>query len=263
MKKRVVTAVVALAVFIPIIYLGGIFLELLVAVLSGVAVYELFKMRGLDIISFEGILSTLGAIFLSFPVANYLTFMPKDASWLLFSLVAFILLGGAVFSKNAYSIDEAGFPLIVSLYCGVGFQNMVTARQSSFAVLLFVLCIVWATDIGAYMFGMKFGKHKLYPAISPNKTIEGSLGGVFSAVCVTLIFTFLKPFSFPYHFTIMIVLTILFSAFAQFGDLVESAIKRHYGVKDSGNILPGHGGILDRFDSLIFVFPIMHLFNIF
>jgi phosphatidate cytidylyltransferase len=264
MKTRVITAVVALLVFIPIIYLGGIFLGLLAALLAGVAVYELFRMRGLEVLSFEGILSTIGAVCLAFPLSNYITFIPaKDGSWLAFTLSVFILMGGAVISKNAYSIDEAAFPVIVSLYSGVGFQNMVTARYDSFAMLLYVLCIVWSTDIGAYLFGRKFGKHKLYPAISPNKTIEGALGGVLSAVIITLIFALLKSVVFPYHLIVMLLFTVLFSVFAQFGDLVESAIKRHYGVKDSGNILPGHGGVLDRFDSLIFVFPIMHLFNIF
>lgn len=102
------------------------------------------------------------------------------------------------------------------------------------------------------------------PAVSPNKTIEGSLGGVGSAVLVALLFMlFDKSVYAPHNFFVMLILVAVFSVFAQFGDLVESAIKRHFGVKDSGKLIPGHGGILDRFDSLIFVFPIMHLFGLF
>ena len=145
------------------------------------------------------------------------------------------------------------------------FQNFISARSAGFEVLLFALFIVWATDIGAYLFGRRFGRHKLMPDVSPNKTIEGALGGILSAVVVAalfLVFTANKGL-FPYQMPVMLVLTVLFSIVGQFGDLVESSIKRHYGVKDSGNILPGHGGILDRFDSLLFVFPIMHLCGLF
>ena len=140
----------------------------------------------------------------------------------------------------------------------MGFQNFISARSAGFEVLLFALFIVWATDIGAYLFGRRFGRHKLMPDVSPNKTIEGALGGILSAVVVAalfLVFTANKGL-FPYPMPVMLVLTVLFSIVGQFGDLVESSIKRHYGVKDSGNILPGHGGILDRFDSLLFVFPL-------
>lgn len=99
----------------------------------------------------------------------------------------------------------------------------------------------------------------------PNKTIEGALGGIAAAVVVAGLYLLAFPGKdyFGQGSAIMILLTVLFSIAGQFGDLVESAIKRHYGVKDSGNLLPGHGGILDRFDSMLFVFPIMYLFGVF
>ena len=101
-------------------------------------------------------------------------------------------------------------------------------------------------------------------AVSPNKTIEGSLGGILSAVVVTVIFMVVDRSVAGGHGLIaMIFFTILFSIAGQFGDLVESAIKRHFGVKDSGKFIPGHGGVLDRFDSMLLVFPIMHLFGLF
>ena len=114
------------------------------------------------------------------------------------------------------------------------------------------------------MIGRQFGKRKLLPRISPNKTIEGSLGGIACAVLTSFVFMLIDRSVYaPHHFFVMLLLVALFSIFAQFGDLVESAIKRHFGVKDSGKLIPGHGGILDRFDSMIFVFPIMHLFGLF
>lgn len=174
-----------------------------------------------------------------------------------------IILGFSVVSKNTYTIDEAGFPVVASLYVGVGFQNLVTARADGLAILLFAFFVVWATDIGAYMVGRQVGKHKLWPDISPNKTIEGALGGIASAIVVAVVFILVQPNVFQHNLVTMVIFTIIFSVVGQFGDLVESAIKRHYGVKDSGKILPGHGGILDRFDSMLFVFPMMHLLGVF
>lgn len=178
MKQRVITAVVALALFIPIIWIGGIGLELVAALLAVVGVYELFRMKGLTLLSFEGVLSAIGAVFLVLPKERWFFFLPEQTNeFMLFYLTVMILLGAAVFSKNMYTIDEAGFPVVASLYVGFGFQNFVSARTEGINVLLFGLFIVWATDIGAYLVGRRFGKRKLWPDISPNKTIEGALGG--------------------------------------------------------------------------------------
>lgn len=264
MRQRVITAVVALVIFIPILYIGGIAVELAAAVLAGIGVYELFRMKGLAILSFEGVLSIIGAVFLVLPAERWMPFLSgNNSNFLLFYLTVMIILGFSVISKNTYTIDEAGFPVVASLYVGCGFQNLVTARADGLAILLFAFFIVWATDIGAYMVGRKIGKHKLWPDISPNKTIEGALGGIVSSVVVAVVFFLVQPQVFQHNLVTMIIFTIIFSIVGQFGDLVESAIKRHYGVKDSGNILPGHGGILDRFDSMLFVFPMMHLLGVF
>ncbi|MGX7195397.1 phosphatidate cytidylyltransferase [Enterococcus olivae] len=267
MRQRVITAVVALALFLPVIYFdfGGVSVALLGAAMAVVGVYELFRMKGLAMLSFEGVLSALGAVLLVLPEGWFL-FLPEGTDrFMLFYLVVMLLLGISVISKNTYTIDEAAFPVIVSLYVGVGFQNFVSARVESLIILCFGLFVVWATDIGAYMFGRHYGQRKLWPDISPNKTIEGAAGGILSAVVVAFFYLLVFPGNdyFGHGTFVMLLLTIIFSVVGQFGDLVESAIKRHYGVKDSGNILPGHGGILDRFDSLLFVFPIMHLLGVF
>ena len=267
MRQRVITAVVALALFLPIIYFdfGDISVALLGAALAVVGVYELFRMKGLAMLSFEGVLSGLGAVILVLP-REWFVFLPdKTDKFMLFYFIVMLLLGISVISKNTYTIDEAAFPVIASLYAGVGFESFVNARMENLIVLCFGLFIVWATDIGAYMVGRQYGKNKLWPDISPNKTIEGGLGGILSAVVVAAIYLaiFHSSDAFGHNSFVMILLTIIFSIVGQFGDLVESAIKRHYKVKDSGNILPGHGGILDRFDSMLFVFPIMSLLGVF
>lgn len=268
MRQRVITAVVALALFLPIIIFdfGGIAVELLAAAMAVIGVYELFRMKGLALLSFEGILSAIGAVILVLPKDPWFPFLPLTTdTTTLFYFIVMILLGTSVVSKNTYTIDEAGFPTLVSLYVGIGFGNFVNARLDSLVMLCFGLFVVWATDIGAYMIGRKYGVHKLWPDISPNKTVEGAIGGIISAVVVAIIFLIVYPgkLYFGHSSIIMVLLTIVLSIVGQFGDLVESAIKRHYGVKDSGKMLPGHGGILDRFDSMLFVFPIMHLLGIF
>ena len=178
MRQRVITAVVALAFFIPIIYFDffGISVGLLSAALAGVGVYELFRMKGLTVISFEGVLAIIGAIILALPRDPWFTFLPeKTDKFALYYFVVLILLGISVLSKNMYTIDEAGFPVITSLYVGMGFGSFASARAESLVVLFFGLLIVWATDIGAYMIGREYGKRKLWPEISPNKTVEGAL----------------------------------------------------------------------------------------
>ncbi len=125
-------------------------------------------------------------------------------------------------------------------------------------LVMFVCLLVWAADSGAYFAGKSFGKRKMAPAVSPNKTIEGLVGGIITAVIVAWIFADLFDIQFtsPFH---MIVITLVTVVISVLGDLVESMFKRVSGVKDSSNLIPGHGGILDRIDSLTAAFPVFAL----
>lgn len=225
---------------------------------------ELMRMYHLAPNSIEGMLAMLAAFVLTLPLETYLPFLPVDGNYAAYTIVVFLLLGSIVLHSRTYTFTEVVYPIASSFYVGIGFHNLVVARTSGLAMTFLALFIVWATDIGAYLVGRQFGKHKLLPAVSPNKTIEGSLGGVLSAVVVAAIFAIFQPkLTAQYPFLAFLIMVALFSVFAQFGDLVESAIKRRFGVKDSGKLIPGHGGILDRFDSMIFVFPLMHFFGLF
>ena len=140
----------------------------------------------------------------------------------------------------------------------------VGAAAGTVLVLLPVL-LTWATDIGAYMFGRTFGRKKLIPSISPGKTVEGAVGGLGFTVVVCLLYVrfILMPYA-QLGLTIQgaILFGIVVSVAAQTGDLAESLLKREAGMKDSSHIIPGHGGVLDRFDSLLFVLPVSYvLFN--
>ena len=268
MKQRVITAIIALILFIPVIIFGGWAIEITATVLAVIGVYELFRMKGIEFKSIEGVLASLATISLVFPIHKYLGFIPEGTDVLsIFYILIMGFLALTVFSKNTYSIEQAAFPALVTLYVGMGFKYFLLARGEgpSLVILMFGLMVVWTTDIGAYMFGRAFGKNKLAPNVSPNKTLEGSAGGILSAVVFALIYLNFYPAQeyFGFNLVTMVIFTIIFSIVGQFGDLVESAYKRHFGVKDSGRILPGHGGILDRFDSMLFVFPVMHILGLF
>lgn len=256
MRQRVITAVVALIFFIPVLWFGGIAIDIVAAALAVVGVSEIFIMRKRIIVSFEFILSTLAALTLAVPNA-FFNFLPDALSRTdVFFIFVMLMLVHIVVSKNKFNYDDAGILTLSALYIGTGFHFLAAIRNADngLALLGYLLVIVWTTDIGAYMIGRKFGKHKLWPVISPNKTWEGSLGGSVAAVILAAIYvSFVNT---GYNSLLLIIFAVILSIVGQLGDLVESAYKRHYGVKDSGKILPGHGGILDRFDSLLFVLPV-------
>ena len=168
-----------------------------------------------------------------------------------------LYLSYTVIVKNKFTFDDVGFMLISILYVGIGFYYFNVIREEGLVYIFYALFVVWVTDSGAYFIGRSMGKRKLWPDMSPNKTIEGSIGGIICALAVAVLFAIFSDIQIPV-LKLMIV-TVVLSIFGQIGDLAESALKRHYDVKDSGNIMPGHGGILDRFDSLLFVMPLLHL----
>lgn len=257
MKQRVITAVIALIIFLPLLYLGGIPFDILVTLMGIVAMSEFLIMKKKLLVSFEAIVSFLLMLSILLPVV-WAGFWTQDTLGGSFYLLALVMLVYTVISKNRFSFDDAGVLLLGGLYAGLGFRFMMLARAESLWMMLYALLIVWVTDSGAYLIGRKIGKNKLAPHISPNKTWEGSIGGSLSAVVIVGAYLYFVQAAFPYSFSTMLLWTLVFSVGGQLGDLIESAFKRHYGVKDSGKILPGHGGILDRFDSLLFVLPLMH-----
>ncbi|MBF0757352.1 phosphatidate cytidylyltransferase [Ligilactobacillus murinus] len=257
MKQRVITAVIALIIFLPLLYLGGLPFDILVTLMGIVAMSEFLIMKKKLLVSFEAIVSFLLMLSILLPVF-WAGFWTQDTLGGSFYLLALVLLVYTVISKNRFSFDDAGVLLLGGLYAGLGFRFMMLARAESLWMMLYALLIVWVTDSGAYLIGRKIGKNKLAPHISPNKTWEGSIGGSLSAVVIVGAYLYFVQAAFPYSFSTMLLWTLVFSVGGQLGDLIESAFKRHYGVKDSGKILPGHGGILDRFDSLLFVLPLMH-----
>ncbi|WP_105200531.1 MULTISPECIES: phosphatidate cytidylyltransferase [unclassified Pseudoalteromonas] len=149
-------------------------------------------------------------------------------------------------------------PLWLAL-CVLRSANYDESSQFGSYLILAVLGIVWCADIGAYFCGKNFGKHKLMPKVSPNKTIEGFVGGLLSAAIFVLVFCYFKDIE-PGMWAPYALMAVIVAAFSAVGDLLESMFKRQAGMKDSGKCLPGHGGILDRIDSLTAAAPIFVVF---
>ena len=259
MKQRIVTAVIAAAVFLPIVILGGLPFILMTYLLATVSLYELLKMRNLNIISVPGIIS-LALLWIFLLPSEYQNIIDDlNYSKVEVALLAVLLfLTYTVATKNRFTFDDVSFLTMAILYIGIGFYYFIETREAGMTYVFYSLFIVWATDSGAYFIGRALGKNKLWPEISPNKTVEGFIGGIVCAMIVSALFILFTEIDAA--LIELLLITVLLSIFGQIGDLVESALKRHYKVKDSGNILPGHGGFLDRFDSLLFVWPLMNFF---
>jgi phosphatidate cytidylyltransferase len=257
MKQRIITGVVAAALFIPIVIYGGIPFTILLYALATVGLFELIRMKKLSFLSVPGILTTvlLWVILAPSTMPNYFEGLRLSKVEFTFVIVL-LLLSYTVLSKNTFTFDDASFLVLSTVYVAMGFYYFNETRIAGLSYVFYTLLVIWATDSGAYFIGKAIGKNKLWPEISPNKTIEGSLGGILCGVAVAIVYHMFIPLHESLF--VVIVVTVFVSIFGQIGDLVESAFKRHYGVKDSGTILPGHGGILDRFDSLLFVLPVLH-----
>lgn len=261
MKQRIITAIAAAAVFLPIVIFGGWPFIAMVYLIASVALYEALKMKKLKLFSVPGIISLI-LLWIFLVPDQYSGFLEQlnYTKLELFFLGVLLFLTYTVITKNRFTFEDVAFSIMSTLYVGLGFYFFIETREADLTFVFYSLFIIWATDSGAYFIGRAIGKHKLWPEISPNKTTEGFFGGVVSALIVAALFSIFGEMGVPA--VILLAATAFLSVFGQIGDLVESALKRYYNVKDSGNILPGHGGMLDRFDSLLFVWPLIHLFHL-
>jgi len=241
LRKRVLSAVFLVPVVLFVFYMGRIWFLLFAGVLAALGSLEY---RNILLVS--GV--EVDPVFVPISVMVAVAGCTGHPYW----FVAFLMGGSLVvlslsLRRNAPS---AMYGLAGVTYIGglLGALSLLRMTRDGRVWALFVLLVTWATDVGAYAGGHLWGKHKLAPTISPGKTWEGAVSGILSAAFAGLVLS--KPFNFWAGFSIMA--GCILGVLAQLGDLTESLLKRYAGVKDSGDLIPGHGGILDRFDSLLF-----------
>lgn len=272
MKKRIITAIVALCVFIPIIVFSNTpAFPIGLAVCSVLAVYEMLGCTGLRrsvAISIPLYLCAAAFPFLIRYLPDYLTKIAVAAVL----LTILYLFGVLIFSKGKYTIPDISVSFLGIFYALVGLCAIIYVRdrvEGGKYIYLLAFIGAWVTDTFAYFCGVLFGrggKHKLIPEVSPKKTVEGSIGGIVFCVLAMILFGLIVEKtngSFHANYLLLAVIGLLLSVVAQIGDLSMSVIKRHYGIKDYGFIFPGHGGILDRFDSVIAVSVVLAVFTSF
>lgn len=258
MKQRLITGVLAGALFVALTIAGGVFYTGLLVALAIIGFTEYTRMNGVSPVHPLSLVGYAGIALFVLPWAAWGVELPPLSSmvWVL----AFLMFAITVMTKNKTTIDGVGLMLLGVIYIGAGFSAMIAMRQMDefglFWTSMSFICI-WSSDIGAYFAGRALGKRKLWPAISPNKTIEGALGGVVLALAVAVAFSLLGPDVVSIGRALAIGLVAAIAG--QFGDLIQSAYKRVRGIKDTGKLLPGHGGVLDRCDSWLIVFPLLVL----
>lgn len=260
MRQRVKTSIVLAVLIIPAVLFGGWSYNLIIGAVALIGTMELLQMANIDTKSLPSIATYIGTLSIVYyhMIASYI---PEQLSDGIIPVFAVLLLLISTVIVPSFNFTKAGISALTMGYIGVGSQAAIIIRQEDLAIFVFILLVIVSTDIGAYFIGSKIGKRKLAPLLSPNKSVEGSIGGIVLALLTTSIY--LNFITLPYSYIIMLLIAIILSITGQFGDLLESAFKRHFGVKDSGTILPGHGGILDRFDSILFTLSMALILGVF
>lgn len=260
---RTITGSIFVALVIGSIILGPLFFAAVFLIFALLGVHEFYRIVNKDNVKpqkLEGIICS-AILYISF-ILVFNGLLSK--SYLLINILTICI----IFIKELYRNEEnpffnIGYTLLGIIYVvapllflNLLFDNGNTNKSFNPHVLLSFFIILWTSDTFAYLSGMAFGKHKLFERISPKKTWEGSIGGAIASILAACILSF---FYRDYDILSWCFIAIVIIVFGTFGDLVESLLKRSYNIKDSGSILPGHGGILDRLDGVLIAAPILYV----
>lgn len=275
LSRRVAVAGVGIPLGVGIMYMGGWILAGVVILLSIVGTLEVYRLaleRGWRPFRWAGVTATVLLIVAAARAGSFVEWAPWALGLLL--LLAFGSLAGAVFRRGPGGdpLLAAGTTVLGVAYAGVPLAFAIFLRElpggpasgpgwTGAYLAMFPLVVTWLGDSSAYFTGKRLGNRKLLPSVSPKKTVEGGLGGLLGSTLGAMAFAALflgpgDPTVLP--LTAAALLGAVIGAVAQVGDLAESVLKREAGVKDSGTILPGHGGVLDRFDAIYFTLPLSY-----
>ncbi len=288
LAKRVAVAAVGIPLAVVVLYLGGFVLAALLALIAALGAAEFIRIaRQREV--FPVASATVGGavLFLLIAVLRPTPLHAGPWFWLLLTLLLLVATSAVIWTRGV-----AGRPLASGAatllgamltggtlsyaiflraalgqspyrFSGGELNSLVTSNWAGLAVVAFPLAVTWINDTFAYFGGRRFGKHKLIPSVSPGKTREGTLAGLIGSILTSYLYghlVFEHGLGLPFGVMAGVLGGIFICAGAVIGDLAESLLKREAGVKDSGSLLPGHGGVLDRFDALYFTLPIAYWF---
>ncbi len=263
MLKRIITAVVAVALFIPVLYFSDTYVfPAAMAFLATIASFEMLKCLG----TLQNWAFSIPQVIISAALPILMRLGSDDPTYIraaifIHFVYAIYLMAYAVMSKGAVKLEMVAETFFTCLYVNTGFSSLVLLRDAPQGKYIFILAFLgpWISDSFAYFFGRAFGRHKLIPEVSPKKTVEGCVAGILFCALSYMVYALLLG-KFGYAELNVVALTVfglVVSVVSQVGDLSASFIKREYGIKDYGNLFPGHGGVLDRFDSVLPVATIL------
>jgi phosphatidate cytidylyltransferase len=269
-KTRVITAIFLFAAFfLALFYLPPVGWVVFATLVAAIAAWEWGALMGLGgasrILFGVALALTCGVVGTLYPVALGVETGQPDAAWQLgrwFYLPAavFWLLVVPLWMSRRWSLPKSVSGLLIGVLLILPtWLALVQLRQAGALALLAIMAVVWLADIGAYISGRSFGKHKLAPSISPGKTWEGVIGGGLAVLVYGFMLSPKLPGTLSSNYLLLLVVLVLLVAISVVGDLFESMLKRQAGLKDSSSVLPGHGGVLDRIDSLTSTLPLVAL----
>ncbi|MDO5439553.1 MAG: phosphatidate cytidylyltransferase [Erysipelotrichaceae bacterium] len=251
MRNRIIGAVLVAAVCLPPLIIGGTLMKVLLAAVALIASYEFTSIRHK---SFNVLLFILLAAFIF-----VIQFFPQRSTGIILTFLIVLFLSGILFEDVTMDDISSTFMMgvilafaiqsVLKIYGDYDYTKIATSRN--YLVLAYIAVASFGCDIAALFTGMLFGKHPLIPRVSPKKTVEGALGGWLIGALAAYLFGYFFHIFDP-NKTMLLFYSLTLPLVAQLGDLSFSLIKRNYGVKDYGSLIPGHGGILDRIDSLLF-----------
>jgi phosphatidate cytidylyltransferase len=269
LTKRIIVAIMGIPAIVVLTYLGGWYFFALISIISMVALWEFYTMQKKQDQKPQVVTGIAAGLLILIGF--------QTGEWILIGNLLILLVIGILLYEMLQANEKAsiniGITIVGVVYIPFFMAMLLSTRnfldqslpdtiQAGFTFVMILLVTIWICDTLAYSVGSALGKHKLYEKVSPNKTWEGAVAGLLSAVLTIVCVKLLNLLPLDWFKSIILGLTI--GTIGQLGDLVESWFKRNTGVKDSSSLLPGHGGMLDRFDSLIFLSPamfiLMHLF---